>query len=143
MPHERERASLPAAGGRRARNGGDVSRGRAINVSGEALELHRSSLVVDLHTDSLLAARLMGRDLSKRHKAPAGMRPWMLHADVPRMKEGGLGAVCLGIVTQPWPRKARERALRNLRYGKFVIEKNKESLALATSPDEIEGARGR
>jgi len=127
--------------GRGAGNGGDVSQGLVIEVSAEALKLHRNSLVVDLHTDSLLAARLLGRDLSRRHRAPAGMRPWMLHADVPRMKEGGLGAVCLGIVTHPWPHKARQRALRNLRYGKFVIEKNKESLTLATSPDEIESVR--
>lgn len=113
---------------------------RIIEVSDEALELHRRAFVIDLHTDSLITARTLGRDLSKTHRPPKGFQPWMLHADVPRLKEGGLNAVCLGIVTHPWPRKAFERAHRNLDYGKFVIRKNSESLALATSPAQIESA---
>ena len=112
-----------------------------IKVSREALELHSSSLVVDLHTDSLTVARMLGKDLSRRHRPPDGFQPWLLHADVPRMKEASLDAVCFGIVTHPWPHKAYQRALRNLRYGKFVIRKNSEAMALATSPSEIEDAR--
>jgi len=115
--------------------------GGTVEVSEEALELHRRSLVVDLHTDSLTAARMLGRDLSRRHRPPAGMQPWMLHADVPRMKEASLDAVFLGIVTHPWPHKAYQRAIRNLRYGKFVVRKNSDSMAHATSPEEIEAAR--
>lgn len=135
----------PAAGrgGRRPARGNGVQMydGGKVEVSEEALELHRRSLVVDLHTDSLTAARMLGRDLSRRHRPPAGLRPWMLHADVPRMKEASLDAVFFGIVTHPWPHKAYQRALRNLRYGKFVIRKNSSAMALATSPDEIEAAR--
>ncbi|MHB8896382.1 MAG: dipeptidase [Candidatus Geothermincolia bacterium] len=106
-------------------------------ISEEAAALHRRAFVIDLHTDSLITAQVLGRDLSKSHRPPAGFQPWMLHADVPRMKEGGLNAVFLGIVTHPWPHGAIERARRNLRYGRYVIKKNSESLGLATSPDEI------
>lgn len=109
-----------------------------IRVSSEARELHERAFVIDMHTDSLIVARMLGRDLSKRHRPPAGFRPWMLHADVPRMKEGGIDAVFFGVVTHPWPHGAYGRALRNLAYGKYVIDKNKDSLALATSPGEIE-----
>jgi len=117
-----------------------TSSGRS-GISREAMELHDHALVIDLHTDSLIAARMMGRDLSRSHRPPKGFQPWMLHADVPRLKEGGLDAVFFGIVTHPWPHKAYERARRNLRYGRYVIEKNSGSMALATTPEEIESAR--
>ncbi len=106
-----------------------------------ALALHEASLVVDLHTDSLIAARGLGRDLSRRHRPPRGVRPWMLHADIPRLREGGVDAVFLGIVTHPWPRHAWERALARIRYCRYVVEKNSADLALAVSPDDIDEAR--
>lgn len=107
------------------------------------MSLHRRALVIDLHTDSLILANTLGKDLSKRHRAPNGFRPWMLHADVPRLKESGVDALFFGIVTHPWPHKAFERALCNLRYGRYVVEKNSCDLALATGPAEIERARAR
>ena len=103
----------------------------------DALDLHRRALVVDLHTDSLLAARALGLDLSRRHRPPAGFRPWMLHADVPRLREGGLDAVFLGIVTHPWPRRAYERALERISYAHYVVEKNAADLVMAGTPEEI------
>lgn len=102
---------------------------------------HREALVIDLHTDSLILAHTLGKDLSKRHRAPDGFQPWLLHADVPRLKESGVDAVFLGIVTHPWPRGAFERAVANLRYGRRVIEKNRADLALATDPAGITSAR--
>jgi membrane dipeptidase len=109
-------------------------------VSTEAEELHRRAFVVDLHTDSLIAARILGLDLSRRHRPPNGFQPWKLHVDVPRLKEGAIDALFFGVVTHPWPRRAYQRALRNLDYGKFVIRKNADALALATSPAGIEEA---
>jgi membrane dipeptidase len=106
---------------------------RGVRVSREALELHGRSFVIDLHTDTLMAAQMTGRDLAKRHRPPAGFQPWMLHADIPRLLEGGLDAVAFGIVSHPWPHKAFERAQRNLRHGLMVIERNSDRLALATS----------
>jgi membrane dipeptidase len=110
-------------------------------VSSETLEFHRKALIIDLHTDSLVVSRMLGRDLAKRHAAPNGFRPWMLHADVPRLKEAALDALFFGIVTHPWPRGAHDRAMDNLRYGRYVIAKNAGSLVLATSPSQIEEAR--
>ena len=117
-----------------------MSAERRVVVTPEALELHERAFVIDLHTDSLIVARMLGRDLSRRHRPPAGFRPWMLHVDVPRLKEGGVNALFFGVVTHPWPHGAYRRALRNLAYGKYVIEKNSESLALATTPAGIEAA---
>ena len=114
-----------------------------IKVSEETRDFHERSFVIDLHTDSLIAARSLGRDLSRTHRAPRGLQPWMLHTDVPRLKAGGVNALFFGIVTHPWPHKAAGRAMRNLRYGKFVIKKNASSMALATTPAEIASANAQ
>jgi hypothetical protein len=57
-------------------------------VSANALALHESSVVVDLHADPLL----WGRDLLER--ASTG------HVDLPRLREGGVALQVFGIVTQ-------------------------------------------
>lgn len=112
-----------------------------VEVKEETLEFHRRALVVDLHTDSLLASRILGLDLSKRHRAPRGMTPWMLHADIPKLAEGGVDAAFLGIVTHPWPRKAYQRAQRGIRHAGYVLKTNESTTSVATSPSGIEEAR--
>ena len=113
-----------------------------VEASEETREFQRRCLVVDLHTDSLMYARILGLNLSKRHRAPRGISNWKLHTDVPKLKEGGVDAVFFGIVTHPWPRKAYSRALRSIDYARFVFEKNKEELLLATMPVDIQTASG-
>jgi microsomal dipeptidase-like Zn-dependent dipeptidase len=68
-----------------------VAPGPPGHVSAEALALHRTSDVVDLHADSLL----FGRDLLERSSAG--------HVDVPRLLEGGMALQVFSLVTrQPW-----------------------------------------
>jgi membrane dipeptidase len=115
---------------------------KRVTVSTETLEFHRRALVIDLHTDCLIAARIGGLDLSRRHQAPWGLTaPWMLHADIPKLREGGIDAVCMGIVTHPWPHRAYQRALVNISYADYVLDKYRKDLALARTPDQIESAR--
>jgi microsomal dipeptidase-like Zn-dependent dipeptidase len=57
-------------------------------ASAAALALHRTSVVVDLHADSLL----WGRDLTRR--AHVG------HVDLPRLRDGGVALQVFGIVTR-------------------------------------------
>lgn len=59
-----------------------------VEVSDAARRLHDASLVVDLHSDSLL----WGRSLLKR--AGEG------HVDVPRLRQGGVALQVFGLVTQ-------------------------------------------
>ena len=70
-----------------------VHRPGPYRASARAVELHRSLTVVDLHADSLL----WGRDLGRR----AGYG----HVDVPRLIEGGVAIVALSASTQV-PRRA-------------------------------------
>lgn len=111
-----------------------------VVVSEEMREFHRRALVVDLHTDSLMYARILGLDLSKRHRPPRGLSNWKLHTDVPKLKEGGVDAVFFGIVAHPWPRKAYRRALRGIDYARYVLDKNREDLVFAVAPADIEKA---
>ncbi len=70
-------------------------------ISEEAKQLHFEAHVIDLHVDSLLLARQFGYDINKRHRAwlPGGAIG--SHADLPRMREGGVDTVGLGIVVNP------------------------------------------
>jgi microsomal dipeptidase-like Zn-dependent dipeptidase len=64
-------------------------RGPASPLPSEAaLQLHRQSVVVDLHADPLL----WGRDLGKRGRIG--------HVDLPRLREGGVMLQVFGLVTQ-------------------------------------------
>ena len=47
----------------------------AAVVSDEAAALHRESLVIDLHLDTLIAMRLVGYDISTRHTNRLYMHP--------------------------------------------------------------------
>jgi membrane dipeptidase len=92
--------------------------------------------VVDLHTDSLIASRFFGYDLGKRHVPPLGFQPWRLHADFPRLAEGGVNGVWLGIVTSPFPRSScLGRALRNLEYARREVGRNPQQAELALDPE--------
>lgn len=112
-----------------------------IRVGEEALELHRCSLVVDLHTDCLIASKLFGLDLGKRHRSPEGIATWKLHADIPKLKDGGLDAVFFGIVTYPWLPGAYGRARDGIGHARFVARKHSDRLAFTTTPEGIEEAR--
>ncbi len=70
-----------------------VHRQGPYRASARAVELHRSLTVVDLHADTLLWARDLGR------RAGYG------HLDVPRLIEGGVALVALSASTQV-PRRA-------------------------------------
>jgi len=75
----------------------------------DALSLHRESVVIDLHVDTLIWVRMLGYDPMRRHRPWSTGRPLLTQADLPRMEEGGLTAVGLGLVPSPlrWGRRAR------------------------------------
>lgn len=72
-----------------------------FTISQEAKDLHESSLVVDMHIDSLYVSRYTGIDLTKRHRNPLPYAPLAFHADLPRLIEGGIKAVGFGLVVNP------------------------------------------
>lgn len=114
---------------------------KPVEVSKETLEFHRDCLVVDLHTDSMNGAALMRLDIAKRHKPPYGvLTPWMLHADIPKLKEGGVDAVFFGIVAFPLIPRPYRWGSRIIRFAKRTIEEHPDTFQLALTPEDIESA---
>jgi membrane dipeptidase len=70
-------------------------------TSHDARALHNRSLVVDLHVDSFLWVRLLGYDIGVRHENLVPFSPFAWQADLPRLRDGGVGAVGFGIVVNP------------------------------------------
>lgn len=72
-------------------------------VSDEARAIHAASLIVDLHCDLLLPSYFYDWDWKRRHaRNPLPGAPLFGHCDLPRMKEGNVGCLALGVVVNPW-----------------------------------------
>lgn len=69
--------------------------------SPEAHALHAAHPAIDLHADTLMWARWVSYDLHKRHEAPLPKGAIGGHVDLPRMREGGMGAQFFGLVSLP------------------------------------------
>lgn len=70
-------------------------------ISDEARALHADSLVVDLHVDTMLLQAFFGYDPRLEHHNALPLSPLFVHADLPRLRRGGVGCVALGVVVNP------------------------------------------
>lgn len=101
------------------------------DISKKAHDLHFSSIVVDTHDDTTQRLLDPKFDLSARH--PDGS------IDIPRMREGGLGAIFFsiwisGTVTGP---EAVKRALDQIDAVRELPVRYAKDLALATTAEDI------
>ena len=106
-------------------------------VSARARKLHFSSIVIDTHDDT--TQRLIWDHLDLGHRDPAG------HIDIPRMREGGLGAIFFSIwipgsVTGP---PAIKQALDQIDAVREQIRLHPNDLMLATTADDIRRAHAQ
>lgn len=62
---------------------------------------------IDLHADTLMWARWVDYDLLSAHEPPLPCGAFAGHVDVPRMREGGMGAQFFGLVTLPLVKRRR------------------------------------
>ena len=76
-------------------------------ASDEAFAIHAEFPAIDLHADTLMWSRWLGYDLLARHEPPFYKAAFGGHVDVPRMREGGMGAQFFGLVSLPVMGKAR------------------------------------
>lgn len=106
------------------------------DVVARALALHRTSPVADLHADSFIAARYVGRDLTRRLRAPRGWNPLRQHCDFVRLRAGGVRYQGFGIVVPPYvPRGARWRhAVRTLAVVRETFLRGARQAALVRTP---------
>jgi membrane dipeptidase len=106
-------------------------------ISERAKKIHFSSIIVDTHDDTTQRLLDPSFDLAARH--PDGS------IDIPRMREGGLGAIFFSIwipskVTGP---QAVQRALDQIDAVQETVRKHPKDLVLATTADEIHKAHAQ
>jgi membrane dipeptidase len=104
------------------------------NISNQAKKLHFSSIVVDTHDDTT--------QLMLDPKFDLGARQPLGSIDIPRMREGGLGAIFFSIwipskVTGPI---AVEKALEQIDAVRQQVRAHPKDLVLATTAEEIRQA---
>ncbi len=97
-----------------------------------ARALHDETCVFDLHADTPKLMDKLGWDLARRHTRPA---PWFGHLDLPRMREGGLGAQFFGMWTFPKPQRGSAASVHR--------QIDALDAACTKSPDEIVACRSR
>jgi membrane dipeptidase len=103
-------------------------------ISAKARKLHFSSIVVDTHDDT--TQRFLDAKFDIGERAPNGS------IDIPRMKEGGLGAIFFSVwipskVTGP---EAVDRALEQIDAVREQVRKHPRDIVLATTAGEIREA---
>ena len=104
------------------------------DISTRAHAIHFSSIVVDTHDDT--PQRLLFENFDLGHRDSFG------HIDIPRMREGGLGAIFMSIwspATLTGPPGVK-RALDLIDATREQVRKHPQDLALATTADEVEQA---
>lgn len=102
-----------------------------MNGSPEARAIHAEHPVIDLHADTLMWSRWIGYDLARAHEPPLPWAALMGHVDVPRMREGGMGAQFFGLYALPGLARSRGPAR--------VVHEQIDSLCecIARHPGEI------
>lgn len=104
-------------------------------VSERAARLHQEAIVVDLHMDT--PQRMLDQGVNLGARAATG------HADIPRMREGGLDAAFFSIyvnMDRYLGDAATKRALRLIDNVREQIERHPEQLTLAVSAADIRRA---
>jgi membrane dipeptidase len=127
--------------GRRGRRVATVQR---MVGSTEARALHAEHPPIDLHADTLTWSRWLGYDLRARHEPPLWRAAFAGHIDLPRLREGGIGAQFFGLVSLPVTRRMRGLSRVVNEQIDVLIETSARSrgeLRLVRTADEVEACR--
>ena len=114
-----------------------------MTVSTEARAVHDAALIVDLHCDLLLTRHFLGWDWQKRHRPnPLPGAALFGHCDVPRLREGNVGAIAFGVVTNPLRRASGPRAVESdLDALAEEVRRSPETLTMCGNAQAIRAAR--
>ncbi len=113
------------------------------DVSPEALAIHARYPSIDLHADTLMWGRFVGYDLLNRHTPPLPRAALGGHVDVPRMRDGGMGAQFFTMVSLPILGRVRGLA-RAIDEQLDVMEQtlsHTHDLRLVRTREELEAAQ--
>jgi membrane dipeptidase len=112
-------------------------------LSREAVELYRQSDVVDLHVDTFIWTRIFGYDLLRRHGRGLFGARFYGQADLPRLREAGVGGAIWSITTNPLRRASKRTAVfrRNLDRLVSIFESAPAEVALCRNAADYRAAR--
>jgi membrane dipeptidase len=114
-----------------------VPSANADDIAERARKIHFGSILVDTHDDT--TQRLVDEKFDLGHRDPHG------HIDIPRMKEGGMGAIFFSIwmpsaITGP---EAVKRALDQIDAVREQVRLHPDDLVLATTAEEVRRAHAQ
>lgn len=120
-----------------------VELAQRLGVSHEAVQLTRTSEVIDLHIDTFIPVRLFGYSLWKRHQRPILPGVAFGHLDLPRVIDGGLSGAMWSITTNPFrTARARWRVFQsNLERLRGLIDRSGGLLRVARTAAEYRAVR--
>jgi len=141
-----QRLFVPEVAGDEADSPADAATMAArLGVSREAVQLTRAADTIDLHLDTFICVRALGYDPLRRHTHAIGGRFCFGHADLPRLRDGGLAGAMWSITTNPLRRPARrwEVFLENLAGLRALVARSGGRLAETRTLAEYRAARAR
>lgn len=112
--------------------------------SAEAQALHDEYPAIDLHADTLMWTRWVGYDLHARHEPPLPLAAFGGHVDLPRMRDGGMGAQFFGLVSLPLAQRLHGLAravTEQIDLLAEAIARHPSALRLVKTAAEIEACR--
>lgn len=114
-------------------------------ISAEARAIHDEAIIVDLHCDVLLTTTFLRWDWGRRHRPnPFPGAPFIGHVDIPRLVEGNVGCMALGVVTNPLAgRRGPVKIERMLDRMHAKLAEHPDTLELTTTSQAIRAARTR
>jgi len=81
-----------------------------LDLPDDARSLHEDAFVLDLHVDTLLVSHWTGYRFHRRHHNLLPRSPYFWHADLPRLRDGGVDGVALGVVVSPTRKRSAPAA---------------------------------
>jgi membrane dipeptidase len=114
-------------------------------ISSEAEAIYRHADVVDLHVDTFIWTRVLGYDLLRRHGRGLFGARFYGQADLPRLREAGVGGAIWSITTNPLRRASRRAAVfrKNLERLVDIFARAPAEVAVCRSAADYRAARTR
>jgi len=117
---------------------------RELGISREAVELYLASEVIDLHVDSFIWQRIFGKSVLERQRGLPFLPGVALgHADLPRLREAGVGGATWVVTTNPF-REPSDRVaafVDNVARMRADFASAPGEVALVTTAGEYRAAR--
>ncbi len=116
---------------------------RALGISREAIDVYASSEIIDLHIDSFIWTRVLGYDLTRRHRGGLFGTRLYGQVDIPRIREARIGGGIWVVTTNPTRGSGSRVATfqANLARLKGIFESVPDDVALVKTASDYARAR--